>query len=93
MGDPVTPNPVPPDPANNASTPPPSGLGGGGSVLDSILYEMTHHDDHMIGPYAKTDKVPIKDMKTATRLAGAKVEFNEDKLGAMGLDAVSSHSL
>jgi len=64
-------------------------LGGGGSVLDSVLYEMTHHDDHMIGPYAKTDKVPVKDLKAPTRLAGSRVEFNEEKLSEMGLNAVT----
>lgn len=85
MSDPTT-----PEPASNATTPPPStSLGGGGSVLDSILYEMTHHDDHMIGPYAKTDKVPVKGMKAPTRLAASTVQFDEEKLGAMGLDAVT----
>ena len=59
------------------------------SIKDVVLYEMLHHDDYMIGPYSKTDKIPNATLETPTRLIGERVEFSDEKMTEMGIDCVT----
>lgn len=83
MPNPIAPAAPEPDKGSGQS------LQQGGSIQDVILYEMLHNDDYMIGSYAKTDKVKNDKLTTPTKLTGERVEYNDEKMAAMGLDCVT----